>query len=138
MFTDKMEGKDFEKMPEEDQEVLARVRKIQADCESGGPHIYVKDWLLRAPTADDQYKVARIASEEIDHYRKIATLVNELGDEPSYSLWKPKEERDVDAFKETMPNWAHFAMFGFLIDRVGHYQLQEFYECSYLPLARIL
>lgn len=29
-------------------------------------------------------------------------------------------------------------MFGFLIDRVGRYQLEEFFECSYLPLQRIL
>ena len=29
-------------------------------------------------------------------------------------------------------------MFGFLIDRVGRYQLEEFYNCSYLPLQRIL
>ncbi len=27
---------------------------------------------------------------------------------------------------------------GFLIDRVGRYQLEEFYDCSYLPLQRIL
>ncbi len=26
----------------------------------------------------------------------------------------------------------------FLIDRVGRYQLEEFYDCSYLPLQRIL
>ena len=29
-------------------------------------------------------------------------------------------------------------MFGFLIDRVGRYQLEEFHDCSYLPLERIL
>jgi ring-1,2-phenylacetyl-CoA epoxidase subunit PaaA len=29
-------------------------------------------------------------------------------------------------------------VFGFLIDRVGRYQLEEFYDCSYLPLQRVL
>ena len=37
-----------------------------------------------------------------------------------------------------MPTWADWAVFGFLIDRVGQYQLDEFANCSYLPLARQL
>lgn len=34
--------------------------------------------------------------------------------------------------------WEDFSVFGFLIDRVGRYQLEEFLDCSYLPLQRIL
>jgi ring-1,2-phenylacetyl-CoA epoxidase subunit PaaA len=34
--------------------------------------------------------------------------------------------------------WEDFSVFGFLIDRVGRYQLEEFHDCSYLPLQRIL
>ena len=37
-----------------------------------------------------------------------------------------------------MPTWADWAVFGMLINRVGQYQVDEFVECSYLPLARLL
>jgi hypothetical protein len=74
MFTDKIELSDFEKMDQEYKELLGRVLTIQADCEIGGPHLYVHDILPSAPTKIDQLIVARTAAEEIDHFRKIAYL----------------------------------------------------------------
>ena len=43
MFEDKVDGGEFEKMPSEYKELLEWVLTIQADCEIGGPHLYVKD-----------------------------------------------------------------------------------------------
>ena len=54
MFTDKIELKDFEKQDPEYQDLLRRVLAIQADCEIGGPNLYVKDILPSAPTKLDQ------------------------------------------------------------------------------------
>ena len=48
MFEEKIEHEDLEKMPSEYRELLERVLTIQADCEIGGPHLYVKDILLTA------------------------------------------------------------------------------------------
>ena len=42
MFTDKVDLKDFEKQDPEYQDLLRRVLSIQADCEIGGPNLYVK------------------------------------------------------------------------------------------------
>ena len=42
MFTDKIELKDFDKMAPEYKELLGHVLTIQADCEIGGPHLYVE------------------------------------------------------------------------------------------------
>ena len=70
MFTDKVELKDFEKQDPEYQDLLRRVLAIQADCEIGGPNLYVKDILPNAPTKLDQLIVARTAAEEMDHFRK--------------------------------------------------------------------
>ena len=36
-FTDRIEPKDFGKMPEEYRDLLTRLLTIQADCEIGGP-----------------------------------------------------------------------------------------------------
>lgn len=138
MFTDKIEPKDFPKMPKEYQELLVRVLRIQADCEIGGPHLYADRWLLGAPNADEQWKVAKTVAEEIDHFRKMNRLLQELGFDASDRLFVLNRERYVDAFRGEIPTWAEWAVFGFLIDRVGQYQLEEFQNCSYLPLARQL
>lgn len=61
MFRDKIELNDFDKMDAEYKDLLGRVLAIQADCEIGGPHLYVKDMLPSAPTKMDQLIVARTA-----------------------------------------------------------------------------
>jgi 1,2-phenylacetyl-CoA epoxidase catalytic subunit len=137
-FTDKVEAHEAPKMPAEYQSLLKRVLRIQADCEIGGPHLYVSEWLLTAPSADDQWMLAKVAGEEIDHFRKINRLLNELGDDASELMYVERSRRDLEAFRQAMPTWADVAAFGFLIDRVGQYQLEEFVGCSYLPLDRAL
>lgn len=138
MFEDKIESRDLEKMPSEYRDLLGRVLTIQADCEIGGPHLYVKEMLLNAPSKLNQLMVARTAAEEMDHYRKIARLAGEIGVETSFLLNIPNQKRYLEAFRGTIETWEDYAVFGFLIDRVGRYQLEEFLDCSYLPLQRVL
>jgi ring-1,2-phenylacetyl-CoA epoxidase subunit PaaA len=138
MFTDKVELKDFEKTDPEYQDLLKRVLAIQCDCEIGGPHLYIEDMLPNAPSKLDQLVVARTAAEEVDHYRKMARLAGDIGEDVSYVLSWPNQKRYVEAFRGKITAWEDFAVFGFLIDRVGRYQLEEFEDCSYVPLADIL
>jgi ring-1,2-phenylacetyl-CoA epoxidase subunit PaaA len=138
MFTDKVDLKDFEKQDPEYQDLLKRVLAIQADCEIGGPNLYVKHVLPSAPTKLDQLIVARTAAEEMDHFRKMARLAGDIGVDVSYVLSWPNQKRYVEAFRGTITTWEDYAVFGFLIDRVGRYQLEEFIGCTYLPLARIV
>jgi ring-1,2-phenylacetyl-CoA epoxidase subunit PaaA len=138
MFRDPIELKDLEKMDAEYRDLLGRVVTIQADCEIGGPHLYVKDILPSAPTKADQLLVARTAAEEMDHFRKIARVAGEMGVDVSFVLSWPNQERYLEAFRGTIKTWEDFAVFGFLIDRVGRYQLEEFLGGTYKPLERIL
>lgn len=138
MFSEKVELKDFEKMDTEYQELLRRILAIQADCEIGGPHLYVESILPTAPTKLDQLIVARTAAEEIDHYRKVARLAGDIDVDVSFVLSWPNQKRYVEAFRGQITTWEDFAVFGFLIDRVGRYQLEEFIGCSYAPVERIL
>src|SRR6476659_465588 len=138
MFEDKVDREELDKMPSEYKELLERVLTIQADCEIGGPHLYVKDILPSAPSKTDQLMVARTAAEEMDHFRKIARVAGEMGMDVSFVLSQPNQKRYLDAFRGIINTWEDFAVFGFLIDRVGRYQLEEFLDCSYLPLQRIL
>jgi len=138
MFEEKIDRDALETMPDEYKDLLARVLTIQADCEIGGPHLYVKDMLPSAPTRVNQLIVARTAAEEMDHYRKIARLAGEIGVDTSFLLSVPNQKRYLEAFRGVITSWEDFAVFGFLIDRVGRFQLEEFLDCSYLPLQRIL
>ena len=138
MFTEKVDLKDFEKQDPEYQDLLRRVLTIQADCEIGGPNLYVKDMLPNAPTQLDQLIVARTAAEEMDHYRKMARLAGDIGQDVSFVLRRSNQERYVEAFRGKITTWEDYAVFGFLIDRVGRFQLEEFIGCTYLPLARVV
>jgi len=137
-FRDKVEAADVPKMDPEYRDLLARVLRIQCDCEIGGPHLYVRNILPTAPTKVDQLIVARTAAEEADHYRKVARLAGETGVDVAFILSRPNRERYVNAFRGEISTWEDFAVFGFLIDRVGRYQLEEFVGGTYAPLDRIL
>lgn len=89
MFEDKVDRDALDKMPDEYKDLLSRVLTIQADCEIGGPHLYVKDMLPNAPSKINQLIVARTAAEEMDHYRKIARLAGEIGVDTSFLLSVP-------------------------------------------------
>jgi ring-1,2-phenylacetyl-CoA epoxidase subunit PaaA len=139
-FTDKVDVKDYPKTDKEYQDLLVRVLTIQADCEIGGPNIYVPEgWVgHRAPSAFDLRKMGQTASEEVDHFRKMNRLLNDIGHDATWVIWRPRNERYVDAFRASMPTWGDVAVFGFLMDRVGRYQLEEFIDCSYKPLEEVL
>ena len=138
MFRDQVELNDVEKMDPEYHELLGRVMTIQADCEIGGPHLYVKDIFPSAPSKADQLVVARTAAEEMDHFRKIARVAGDIGVDVSFVLSWPNQKRYLEAFRGIINTWEDFAVFGFLIDRVGRYQLEEFLGCTYKPLERVL
>ena len=138
MFTDRVEQNDLPRQDPEYLDLLRRVLAIQADCEIGGPHLYVDAMLPSAPTQIDQLVVARTAAEEIDHFRKFARLAGDIGVDTSYILSRPNRERYLEAFRGLITTWEDFAVFGFLIDRVGKYQLEEFVGCTYAPLSRLL
>src|ERR1051325_6451138 len=136
VFTDRVEQDTLQKQDPEYIDLLRRVLAIQADCEIGGPHLYVDAMMPSAPTPIDQLVVARTAAEEIDHFRKFARLAGDMGVDTAYLLTRPNQERYVEAFRGQITTWEDFAVFGFLVDRVGRYQLEEYEGCTYGPLSR--
>lgn len=136
MYTEKVELQDFDKQDPEYKDLLSRILTIQADCEIGGPHLYVEHILPSAPTKNMQLVVARTAAEEIDHFRKMARMAGDIGTDVSHTLKWSNQERYVEAFRTTITTWEDFAVFGFLVDRVGKFQLDEFIDCTYVPLDR--
>jgi 1,2-phenylacetyl-CoA epoxidase catalytic subunit len=137
MLMDKIAARDVPNMPAEYKDLLARVLTIQADCEIGGPHLYVDKLLPGAPDATKRLIVARTAAEEIDHFRKVLQVAAGIGLDLTYLLRRSNQERAVDAFRGEIATWEDYAVFGFLIDRIGRYQMEEFEGGSYAPLDAI-
>lgn len=135
MFREKISAREFREMPPEYQELVTRLLTIQADCEIASAHIYGAKWLLKAPSADDMHQLSRVIGEEIDHFRKFNRLLTEINADGTHLLWQESSERLLDAFKvKDVPTWADLAVFSFLIETVGKYQLEEYLDSSYLPL----
>ena len=74
----------------------------------------------------------------MDHFREIARVACDIGVDVSFVLSRLDQKRYLDAFRGIVKTWEDFAVFGFLMDRVGRYQLEEFLACPYKPLERIL
>ena len=68
----------------------------------------------------------------------MARLAGDIGVDVTYTLSRPNQERYVEAFRGEIKTWEDYAVFGFLVDRVGRFQLEEFLDCTYLPLARVV
>ena len=134
MFTDKVDLKDFEKQDPEYQDLIRRVLAIQADCEIGGPNLYVKHILPTAPTKLDQLIVARTAAEEMDHFRKMAKLAGDIGVDVSYTLSRTNQERYVEAFRGEIKTWEDYGLR--VLDRSrGRFRL-KFIACTLRPRPR--
>jgi ring-1,2-phenylacetyl-CoA epoxidase subunit PaaA len=126
-------------MPDEYRDLLVRLLTIQADCEIGGPHVYGPQWFLNAPSADDMFRLTHIIAEELDHFRGMFRLLNDLGVDRSDLLRRANTERDLEAFRVTdVPSWADVATFCCLVDRVGRFQVEEMVGSSYQPLDTVL
>ena len=136
MFDEKVDLHNIDQVDPEYRDLLGRVLTIQSDCEIGGPHLYVEHILGNAPSKGYQFVVARTAAEEIDHFRKMARLAGDIGVDVSHVLKWGNDKRYVEAFRTTITTWEDYAVFGFLVDRVGKYQLDEFVGGSYVPLER--
>lgn len=97
-----------------------------------------------APDADAKLRLANFYAEEIRHGYLFAKLYAEL--DPSLpdkileasGLKRAGEDASgVSPFMQAIEDWVDLALFNFLIDGEGCWQISEWETSSYAPLARI-
>lgn len=126
-------------LPDEYRDLLLKMLFVQADTEFASVEQH-RDWQLNAPTAEDRWVLARIVADEVRHGLTMVRLLKSFGDDGEKSIDTLMKRRmgdhTLDAFNHEFKNWAHVCAFTCFVDRVGLYQLESFFECSFAPLAR--
>jgi ring-1,2-phenylacetyl-CoA epoxidase subunit PaaA len=140
MFTDRVERGGVGKMPAEYQEVLIHQLAANGEGELSAGDTYIDSFLPMAPDADERYMCARFGAEEIDHYRRFARLLRDLGVDVGYMIHQPRSERryfPADSMNVRFETWEERAAFSFLCELEGHYQIKEMVGSTYGPLADV-
>lgn len=124
-------------MDDDYRHLLVNLISIQADTEFASVQ-QLRPWLTKAPTVQDRWAVSKIIMEEMRHGWQMCQLLHSLGEhqEVHELLSRKMGEHKLHSFNIPFDTWSDLVMYNFLIDRVGRYQLREFLECSYAPLAR--
>lgn len=139
MFHDVIERPDLDRMPDEYREVLVHQMCANGEGELSAGDCYIESFYPLAPDADERFFCAKFAMEEVDHYRRFARLLLELGVDLSHVVHRSRAERTffpADSMTVTFHCWEERAAFSFLCELEGHYQIKEMVGSSYGPLAR--
>ena len=122
-------------------ELLLRLLHVQASSELMSVLTF-RDYLDRAPTLDDRWALARVVADEMRHGLQMCRLLEAFGARGQAIVRSLLDmrvgEAKLDSFNEPLRTWGDVLAFMMLIDRVGDFQLRNFEECSYAPLARAL
>lgn len=138
-FTDRVAVDEMAKMPDEYRDLVNPAPDDPGRLRDRRAPRYGPRWFLNAPTADDMFRLTHIIAEELDHFRGMHRLLNELGVDRSDLLRRSNGERALEAFRVTeVPSWADVAAFCCLVDRVGRYQIEEMVGSSFQPLDGVL
>jgi ring-1,2-phenylacetyl-CoA epoxidase subunit PaaA len=95
--------------------------------------------VLFAPTIEDKIRITRFQHEELKHFQLLARIMGELGvDMDAYVRDRQRagarftgDEADLH-----IRDWLDATLFNFMIDRAATFQLSEYTQGSYLPLAK--
>lgn len=137
-FADKVELADLDKLPEEYKDILCHQMLANGEGELSAGDTYVNSFYPIAPNADERYKCLEFGMEEVDHYRRFARLLEQLGVETSYMVKQEVAERryfPAESMTTRFESWEERAAFSFLCELEGHFQIKEMTTSTYQPLV---
>jgi len=94
-------------------------------------------WAADAPRAEDRFMVLSTIKEELEHALEAWRLLRQLNDLVDWTDLSPLPAGGsrYEGFRHPTTDWAEFAALSALTDRVGGFQQEEQFDCSYLPYA---
>lgn len=127
----------YGRMPDEYKELIVHQMMAHTEGELSGADDYLE---LFYPMTSDPYEkkvCCERGSEEVDHYRKGAKLLADIGRDASFMMDIPLQERSLYATEavKRIDNWAERGFFSMLGEDAVLDILQEMAESSYKPIA---
>jgi ring-1,2-phenylacetyl-CoA epoxidase subunit PaaA len=127
----------FERMPDEYKELAVHQMMAHTEGELSGADDYLE---LFYPMTDDPYEkkvCCERGAEEVDHFRKGAKVLADVGRDASFMMDVPLQERSLYATEavKRIDNWAERGFFSMLGEAAVFDILKEMAESSYKPIA---
>ena len=124
-------------MPEEYQNLVKRQLMAHAEGELSGADDYVKLFYF---LTDDPYEkriCCELAIDELDHYKRAADLLQDIGVDTSSMLSQGLEDRAFYATEalKSCANWAERALISYLLEDAVIDVLEEMAQSTYRPIA---
>ncbi|WP_207213820.1 Phenylacetic acid catabolic protein [Sorangium cellulosum] len=127
----------FERMPEEYKDLVVHQMMAHTEGELSGADDYLE---LFYPMTDDPYEkkvCCERGGEEVDHYRKGAKVLADIGKDASFMMDIPLQDRSLYATEavKRIDNWPERGFFSMLGEAAVLEILKEMAESSYKPIA---
>lgn len=133
------DAEQFSRMPEEYQDLVVHQMMAHTEGELSGADDYLE---LFYPMTNDPYEKQvcfERGGEEVDHYRKGAAVLADLGKDAKFMMDVPLQERSLYATEavKRIDNWPERGFFSMLGEAAVLDILEEMQESSYKPVAEM-
>lgn len=124
-------------MPSEYQDLVKRQLMAHAEGELSGADDYVKLFYFLTDDPDEKKICCQLAVDELEHYKRAAKILLDIGIDTSFMISQGLEERAFYATEavKSCKNWAERALISFLVEDAVIDVLEEMTESSYQPIA---
>ena len=124
---------DLAHAPAEYRDLLVQLLLVQADGEIGVRDLGYFELIGKFPTPADQWMAARVATEEIGHFRYANAVLNHVGYDASHRVFVDRSERYLGLFRHEMHDWVEFVTFKGVVETMGRLLLEGMFHCNFLP-----
>ena len=133
------DAEQFSRMPEEYRDLVVHQMMAHTEGELSGADDYLE---LFYPMTSDPYEKQvcfERGAEEIDHFRKGAKVLADIGKDASFMMDIPLQERSLYATEavKRIDNWPERGFFSMLGEAAVLDILKEMAESSYRPVAEM-
>jgi 1,2-phenylacetyl-CoA epoxidase catalytic subunit len=123
----------FERAPQDYRDLVVQLLLVQADGEIGVRDLGYFELIGKFPNPADQWMAARVATEEIGHFRYANNVLNGVGFDASERVFVPRERRYLPLFRHEMNDFAEVIAFKGIVETMGRLLLESMFDCNFLP-----
>lgn len=124
---------DLAHTPAEYRDLVVQLMLVQADGEIGVRDLGYFELIGKFPTPADQWMAARVATEEIGHFRYANRVLNAVGYDAEHRVYVDRQERYLPIFRHEMSEWVEFATFKGVAETMGRLLLEGMFDCNFTP-----